>query len=342
MCLTGCGAPADDAPAKGDEQASAAGLASTPTPATSARAHAPEELETRFRSAEALTADDAKDVGAGVLVRTVFPGRGPVLRPDQAFRTHYRVVASDGTVLVTTPDTAPPVLIADRLVLGLREGLRGLRVGERRQVFVPADRAFGAGWGGDQTLGPDVARGLDLFVDLIATTSATALPGAPTVTLTSAGRALPLDAGSPSCDVRFLPGFADIAGSLRVAPQTIGVLTLRREAADALGRGSDPNGIGRFEPPRVAIEGIIAATEQYKEGCGVKHLTGLAVVVKDDDSLLGGVVLTSLERDVQNPWFLPADLLEAWIMDPAFRGMRSIGWKTANKQIGRASCRERV
>ena len=170
-------------------------------------------------------------------------------------------------------------------------------------------------------------------MDLIATTSATALPGAPTVTLTSAGRALPLDAGSPSCDVRFLPGFADIAGSLRVAPQTIGVLTLRREAADALGRGSDPNGIGRFEPPRVAIEGIIPAAEQYKEGCGVKHLTGLAVVVKDDDSLLGGVVLTSLERDVQNPWFLPADLLEAWIMDPAFRGMRSIGWKTANKQV---------
>ena len=78
--------------------------------------------------------------------------------------------ASDGTVFVDTFGKDRPVtaqLGLGKLLVGLEEGLKGLAVGGRRQIDIPAAKAYGADGNPAQGIGPD--ENLTFVVDLVAT-----------------------------------------------------------------------------------------------------------------------------------------------------------------------------
>jgi FKBP-type peptidyl-prolyl cis-trans isomerase FklB len=87
----------------------------------------------------------------GVQYRVLSEGRGPSPGPDDTVVVNYRGMLIDGTVFGEEEGAA---LQVSKLMAGGREVLPRMRVGDRWQVAVPSDAAFGAA-GNPPLIGPN-------------------------------------------------------------------------------------------------------------------------------------------------------------------------------------------
>ena len=102
----------------------------------------------------------------GVLWRDTRNGLGPTVAADSVVTIHYTARVHEGPEIDSTYGRGVPetMSLADPVVPGLTEGLAGMRVGGRRLLVIPPDRAFGST--GIPDLVPPYAT-VDFHVELV-------------------------------------------------------------------------------------------------------------------------------------------------------------------------------
>lgn len=118
-------------------------------------------------------------------IKTLQPGEGPVVKKGDKVKLHYLGLGcSTGTQFESSWDsgeTLPAEAGGEGMITGFSQGIVGTRVGELRQINIPADMAYGSGGG---PTGPNDPLTFIIEVTEIvppeAATSTTAAPGAAT------------------------------------------------------------------------------------------------------------------------------------------------------------------
>lgn len=97
--------------------------------------------------AEAISQDhppSKKDVKIEVLK----PGKGAILvQPGKKLAVHYNAKFEDGRVFDSSEDRGSPfsfIIGASQVMPGWEIGVEGMKIGERRKIWIPARLAFGA------------------------------------------------------------------------------------------------------------------------------------------------------------------------------------------------------
>ena len=77
---------------------------------------------------------------SGLQYEVVAEGRGQTAKPGSQVRIHETTTLKDGTLIYSTRskgNTLKFLLGGNQVVAGVDEGVRGMRVGERRKLIVP-------------------------------------------------------------------------------------------------------------------------------------------------------------------------------------------------------------
>lgn len=110
-------------------------------------------LNSDTRSSVAPVPTKERRLKGGILIQDITIGKGPAIQPGRKVTIHYRGTFPDGTVFVETMsesnDTANAKPFEFRyqtgqVVQGLDQGMEGMRMGGKRQIVVPPDRAYGS------------------------------------------------------------------------------------------------------------------------------------------------------------------------------------------------------
>jgi hypothetical protein len=84
--------------------------------------------------------DTMVTMASGLQYQVLSPGAGPAAEPGHTVRVHETTTLGDGTILFSTRARNAPVafvLGANQVIAGVDEGVRGMRVGERRRLVIP-------------------------------------------------------------------------------------------------------------------------------------------------------------------------------------------------------------
>ncbi len=98
--------------------------------------------------------DGVKSLPSGVLYRVLKAGNGPTPTRDDVVRTHYRGRLVDGTEFDSSFDGEPAVFGLDQVIQGWTDTLLQMKVGDRWQVVIPSELAYGKN-GSPPVIGPD-------------------------------------------------------------------------------------------------------------------------------------------------------------------------------------------
>lgn len=141
-------APTTQSPAKPDPAPSSTAQAATPNPAAPA---APAEPDKPKPIPHTSLAKDAKPINVfktptNVSVEEHRAGTGFPTLPKAVVTMHFELrVQSDWSLVQSTyQEGAPETRRLDALVLGLADGLVGMRKGAMRRIIVPPNRGFGS------------------------------------------------------------------------------------------------------------------------------------------------------------------------------------------------------
>jgi FKBP-type peptidyl-prolyl cis-trans isomerase len=97
--------------------------------------------------AEPTAIGETKTTATGVKYETLKEGTGPVAKGGQSVMVHYTGTLQDGKVFDTSRsiDRTPYSFIIgiSPVIKGWSDGVAGMRVGERRKLTIPPDRAYG-------------------------------------------------------------------------------------------------------------------------------------------------------------------------------------------------------
>jgi FKBP-type peptidyl-prolyl cis-trans isomerase len=77
---------------------------------------------------------------SGLQYQIVAKGRGQAAKPGSQVRIHETTTLKDGTLIYSTRSKGNPLkflLGGNQVIAGVDEGVRGMRVGERRKLIVP-------------------------------------------------------------------------------------------------------------------------------------------------------------------------------------------------------------
>jgi FKBP-type peptidyl-prolyl cis-trans isomerase len=88
----------------------------------------------------AQTAAKQTKTRSGLIYETVVKGTGAVAKRGDKVRIHETLSLPDGRVIFNSRDknqTVTFVLGANQVIAGVDEGVTGMRVGERRKLFIP-------------------------------------------------------------------------------------------------------------------------------------------------------------------------------------------------------------
>jgi len=141
--VAGCGGDADtDADAATDE--AAADMAETDADEAEM---VPEGVlidlrKFEFASHLAIDLDASEESETGLFVRVLEDGSGPATQPGDEIVLNYTVWLPDGNRIDT--GDFPMVIAPGSAIDGFVEGATGMRLGERRQLVLPYDLAYGA------------------------------------------------------------------------------------------------------------------------------------------------------------------------------------------------------
>jgi FKBP-type peptidyl-prolyl cis-trans isomerase len=107
--------------------------------------------ETNLALANAFMSSNAKKPGVVELVpskiqyRTLQPGNGAVVKADAAPLMRYSGHYLDGTLFGSSDEVGGPIAIPiAQMISGFREGVKGMKEGETRRLFIHPDYAYGA------------------------------------------------------------------------------------------------------------------------------------------------------------------------------------------------------
>jgi len=91
-------------------------------------------------------------------IETITPGKGPAAKAgDQIVANYHGVSFSTGEVFDSSFESGMPLPVqlgAGGVIPGFEQGLDGMKVGERRQVTIPSELAYGP-QGSPPAIGPD-------------------------------------------------------------------------------------------------------------------------------------------------------------------------------------------
>lgn len=91
------------------------------------------------------------------------PGTGDEVKPGDTLTVDYTgAVAATGNVFESSLDSGQPATFSlDGVIAGWQEGLLGMKVGGKRRLLIPADKAYGA-----NSPSPDIPANADLVFDV--------------------------------------------------------------------------------------------------------------------------------------------------------------------------------
>jgi len=117
------------------------------------------------------TQPTTRTTASGLTIVEVKPGDGEVAGPGDTVSVHYTGKLKDGTKFDSSYDRNQPiqfVLGAHQVIPGWDEGIAGMKVGEKRQLIIPPDLAYGPNGTPDGTIPPNATLYFD--VELMAVT----------------------------------------------------------------------------------------------------------------------------------------------------------------------------
>jgi FKBP-type peptidyl-prolyl cis-trans isomerase FklB len=98
--------------------------------------------------------DGVQSLPSGVLYRVLKAGSGPTPTREDVVRTHYRGRLVDGTEFDSSFGGEPAVFGLDQVIQGWTDTLLQMKVGDRWQVVIPSELAYGKN-GSPPVIGPD-------------------------------------------------------------------------------------------------------------------------------------------------------------------------------------------
>ena len=111
------------------------------------------------------TQPTTRTTASGLTIVEVKSGDGDVAGPGDTVSVHYTGKLKDGTKFDSSYDRNRPiqfVLGAHQVIPGWDEGITGMRVGEKRQLIIPPDLAYGANGTPDGTIPPNATLYFDV------------------------------------------------------------------------------------------------------------------------------------------------------------------------------------
>ena len=87
-----------------------------------------------------------RTTNSGLKVAVLREGKGSSLTPGMAVKVHYTGWLETGKKFDSSLDKGQPIefrMGAGQVIKGWEEGLTGMKVGERRQLIIPAELAYG-------------------------------------------------------------------------------------------------------------------------------------------------------------------------------------------------------
>lgn len=105
---------------------------------------------------------------SGVQYRVLESGSGARATPSSTVRVHYHGTLLDGTVFDSSVERGQPAEFSLAAVIpGFRDSIAQMRVGDRWQVFIPSDQAYGEGGAGGD-IGPNETLTFEIqLIDLV-------------------------------------------------------------------------------------------------------------------------------------------------------------------------------
>jgi len=104
------------------------------------------------------TQPTTRTTASGLTIIEVKQGDGDVAGPGDTVSVHYTGKLKDGTKFDSSYDRNQPiqfVLGAHQVIPGWDEGIAGMKVGEKRQLIIPPDLAYGPSGTPDGTIPPN-------------------------------------------------------------------------------------------------------------------------------------------------------------------------------------------
>jgi FKBP-type peptidyl-prolyl cis-trans isomerase len=111
------------------------------------------------------TQPTTRTTASGLTIIEVKPGDGDVAGAGDTVSVHYTGKLKDGTKFDSSYDRNQPiqfVLGAHQVIPGWDEGIAGMKVGEKRQLIIPSDLAYGANGTPDGTIPPNATLYFDV------------------------------------------------------------------------------------------------------------------------------------------------------------------------------------
>lgn len=89
-------------------------------------------------------------------------GTGDEAKPDSTVTAHYTgAIASTGKIFESSTNGEPATFALDQVIAGWKEGVPGMKVGGKRRLIIPAEKAYGA-----QSPSPDIPPNSALVFDI--------------------------------------------------------------------------------------------------------------------------------------------------------------------------------
>ena len=111
------------------------------------------------------TQPTSRTTASGLTIVEVKPGDGAVAGAGDTVSVHYTGKLKDGTKFDSSYDRNQPiqfVLGAHQVIAGWDEGIAGMKVGEKRQLIIPPDLAYGPNGTPDGTIPPNATLYFDV------------------------------------------------------------------------------------------------------------------------------------------------------------------------------------
>lgn len=112
--------------------------------------------------AENKSKEGVKTTASGLQYKVIKAGAGATPGPADEVTAHYKGTLLDGKVFDSSYDRGQPIhLRADKVIKGWSEALQLMKVGDKWQLFVPSELAYGEGGAGG-TIGPNAVLLFDV------------------------------------------------------------------------------------------------------------------------------------------------------------------------------------
>jgi FKBP-type peptidyl-prolyl cis-trans isomerase len=105
-----------------------------------------------------------KTTSSGLQYAILRPGTGPEAKPKRTVSVQYTGWLEDGTIFDSSVGRGEPftfILGNSEVIQGWDEGVAGMKVGEKRQLVIPANLGYG-----DQGSPPKIPPGATLIFDV--------------------------------------------------------------------------------------------------------------------------------------------------------------------------------